>query len=271
MIKKLLHSERGSTTIMALAFMALAIPVVTASLSIASTLSIGSRVGTETLKDQYSALGASQHSIYRLAYETGYADGLATGVPNNYTITLNGEEVTVVVVKLSDTSGEPPPPRADSSRTLQVIKEVTPTVAAPNILTSFTYTITVENRGDKSKKVTKIEDELPPGFTYIALSTGGVTSADPGISGQSLTWNLGGSGPTLEPGQSATLTFDADASVAEGNYCNEAWVDPGGTKTSTGKTARVQVGSPANTLCSGPAVEVTKTVNLYCSVRSAAV
>ena len=49
--------------------------------------------------------------------------------------------------------------------------------------------------------------------------------------------------------------------MAEGNYCNEAWVEPGGDKTTSGQTARVQVGSPANNLCGGQAVEVFKSVD----------
>ena len=45
-----------------------------------------------------------------------------------------------------------------------------------------------------------------------------------------------------------------------GNYCNEPWVEPGGRKTGTGKTAKVQIGTPTNAPCEGPAVSVSKTV-----------
>jgi uncharacterized repeat protein (TIGR01451 family) len=57
------------------------------------------------------------------------------------------------------------------------------------------------------------------------------------------------------------MDFVAEASVSEGTYCNEAWVEPGGAKTSSGKTALVVVGTPANNLCSGPAITLTKTVD----------
>ena len=58
-----------------------------------------------------------------------------------------------------------------------------------------------------------------------------------------------------------TLDFQAQASVATGNYCNEAWIEPGGTSTSSGMTAKIQVGTPPDNLCTGAAVQLVKTVD----------
>ena len=62
----------------------------------------------------------------------------------------------------------------------------------PSTLTTFTYTITVENQDDQPGKVNKIHDELPAGFSYVLGSTTGVTQDDPVINAQHLEWNLRG-------------------------------------------------------------------------------
>ena len=197
----------------------------------------------------------------QLAYETGFNDSLVTGVPVEYSVTLNGQQVTTTVTKLSSVVGDPPPPNFDNSRTHQTSVLVTPSTAVPDVSSQFTYTVSVENRGDKSKALNLIYDELPPGFSYLPVSTTGITTSEPSITGSLLTWDISSEGISLEPGQTVYMYFMVEASVAEGTYCTEAWVEPGGTKTSSGKTALVTVGSPANSLCSGPAVSVSKVVD----------
>ena len=60
---------------------------------------------------------------------------------------------------------------------------------------------------------------------------------------------------------STTLIFQANASLAEGAYCNEAWVDPGGrNNTTSGLTGKIVAGSPASSGCPGAAVVLTKSV-----------
>ena len=92
---------------------------------------------------------------------------------------------------------------------------------------------------------------MPPGFAYIALSTSSVTTDEPEIiqhqgSGsnpgyQELIWDLTSLELTLNVNESVTLTFDATASDVVGDYCNEAWVDPGGiTLTGTSATNPAQ-------------------------------
>ncbi|MBI4340322.1 MAG: DUF11 domain-containing protein [Chloroflexi bacterium] len=262
------RSEKGIALVAVLAFMVLALPLVMAALAFASTLSLDSGVKTRILKRQYALLGASQHAIYRVAYEPGYMDGLEAGVPAIYSLDLNGETVTVTIEKMVDPPEAPPPPNTDSSRRLQTYKEVTPTSASPGVYTVFTYTIIVRNQDDEPEKVTKVHDGLPPGFTYLAGSTTGETTNDPAItthddgSGvyQELVWNLSPLHITLQPGQQATVAFQAGATPVQGNYCNRAWAEPGDDLTSTGLTARIAVGSPSAALCPGEAATVTKTV-----------
>ena len=74
-----------------------------------------------------------------------------------------------------------------------------------------------------------------------------------------LTWNI--SPPvTLQPGAQVTLSFVAKAISTDGNYCNEAWVEPGGLATTTGLTAQVQVGAQAGA-CQTPVYLVSETVS----------
>ncbi|MCH8898077.1 MAG: DUF11 domain-containing protein, partial [Chloroflexi bacterium] len=163
-----------------IAFMCLAIPMIVSTLGLASTLSIDSQVKTEILKNQYSALGADQYA------QNIIQQGLP---PGSYPITLNDELVAVTIAALPPPA--PPPPAADNSRRLQTSKVVTPTTAVASTLTTFTYTITVTNGDDESENLNKIHDLLPAGFSYIAGSTSGVTTADPTIVGQQLTWSPG--------------------------------------------------------------------------------
>ena len=78
--------------------------------------------------------------------------------------------------------------------------------------------------------------------------------------GQALvTWDI--SPPlTLQPGAQVSLSFVAKAISTDGNYCNEARVEPGGVATTTGLTAQVQVGAQAGA-CQTPVYLVSETVD----------
>jgi uncharacterized repeat protein (TIGR01451 family) len=66
--------------------------------------------------------------------------------------------------------------------------------------------------------VSSIVGQLPPGFSYVSGSTSGpFGSADPVISGTTLTWTFSSAVP-ISAGASATLTFGATASAVAGNY-----------------------------------------------------
>ncbi len=265
---KFLQKQDGVALVAVLALMALTVPLVTAGLTLASTLNVDSRVKIDILKRQYAAIAGSQYALYQMVYAPGYFEGLQTGIPDTSTITINGETVTVTVTLSSGDGYYLPSGPTDNSRNLQASKVVSPSVATPNTQTTFAYTITVENMSTSSQQVTKITDDLPPGFDYVSGSTTGITTANPNISNKhnsqtgqdykELSWNISSLQINLQPGQTMNLTFSAQASVNTGNYCNEVWADPGGTATSSGLTAKVVVGSPANSLCPGEAIKVTK-------------
>ena len=75
-----------------------------------------------------------------------------------------------------------------------------------------------------------------------------------------LTWDVSSAAIILQPGQSAILTFTVKAASEGGNYCNQAWADPGGTSTGSGMTAKATVGSPSSNLCVGENLVLTTTV-----------
>jgi uncharacterized repeat protein (TIGR01451 family) len=70
--------------------------------------------------------------------------------------------------------------------------------------------------------------------------------------------------PDIDAGASESITFDVSvgSGLSDGNYCNDAWLEQGGTQTTSGKTAKAVIGSPGNNICKDEpaAVEVTKKV-----------
>ena len=132
MITRLWRRQEGSGLILLLAFIVLAVPIVTASLGLASTLSVDSRVKTAILKGQYSSLGGYEHALYRLVHppNNGYVQSLQPGVADTYTLTVNGNETTVSLLMLTQPPGDVPPPSADSERGLRTFVTVDPATAA---------------------------------------------------------------------------------------------------------------------------------------------
>ena len=260
------RGERGAVLVLALAFMGLTVPLITAALGLASTLSVDSRVKTQIAKHQYSALGGDQHALHRLLSDGGYGAGLVPGVPDTYTVDLNGGPVQVTVTKLSAPQGAPPP-AGPGFLQLQTTVVVTPTTAPASTTTTFDYTITVENYGPDARSLDQVHDGLPADFAYVLASTNGVTTVDPsmtlepgpagGPDFELLTWDLTSQGIVLEPSAVVTLSFQAQANVPEGNYCTDAWVEPGWRLAGSGLTAKITVGSPPDNLCPGEAATVT--------------
>jgi uncharacterized repeat protein (TIGR01451 family) len=106
------------------------------------------------------------------------------------------------------------------------------------------YTIDISNPNTQDVEVTSITDTLPDGFSYVVGSTTGVTTDDPTISGQTLTW----SGSFTDPaGGDISLHFDVTAATTPGAYDNEAGGEASGgfTVVPTGPTAQVTVTGPA--------------------------
>ena len=100
------------------------------------------------------------------------------------------------------------------------------------------YTITIPNITGGEITVQSVTDDLPAGFTYRPGTTTGVTTADPTIDGQTLTWT----GPfTVPAGQTLTLGFDVNVSTTPGEYLNNAGATASVPVTPTGPTAQITV------------------------------
>jgi len=102
------------------------------------------------------------------------------------------------------------------------------------------YTITIQNPNSAAVTLNTITDTLPAGFSYVAGTTTGVTTNDPGIIGQGLTWN----GPfAVAATSSISLHFNVTVASGTDVYFNDA----GGTAAddynvvSTGPTAPIAV------------------------------
>ncbi len=111
---------------------------------------------------------------------------------------------------------------------LSIEKVVSPSSTRIGQDTTFTYTIYIENVDTVSIDCYELGDLLPVDFSYVAGSTSGITTADPGITikpdgSEQLKWQLSPSIP-FSPGESRQLAFRAVAVPDEGSYWNEAWV-----------------------------------------------
>ena len=106
------------------------------------------------------------------------------------------------------------------------------------------YTITIQNGNPDPVTLNSITDTLPAGFSYVTGSTTGVTTNNPGINAQLLTWT----GPFVVPANgSVSLHFNVTVATAPGDYFNEAGGDADGgyTVAGTGATAQITVTAAA--------------------------
>lgn len=252
--KALLRKQRGQAMIMAVGFLFAGTALVTGALTLASATSRSSHISIDNLMSQYSAISGSEYLAYLLLYDPEYAQN-----PTPTTITVNGEDITLNVTVPSYPPPPPGIPPVENGREFRVTKEVTPTSAEPGVLTAYTYTIHVTNMDIVSHSLTSIRDNLPSGFSYVSGSSSGIANVNPVVNGQGLKWDLNPN-VVFQPQESRTQTFQTTATLAEGNYGNEAWVEPGGGKTSTDLTARITVGSPPSDLWQGAHATIQKTV-----------
>jgi len=84
---------------------------------------------------------------------------------------------------------------------------------------SDSYTITVSNPTGGAITLTSITDHLPAGFSYVAGTSTGLTTSEPTVNGQDVTWSGSFSIPA---GSTATLTFQVTVSTLAGTYLNSA-------------------------------------------------
>jgi uncharacterized repeat protein (TIGR01451 family) len=88
---------------------------------------------------------------------------------------------------------------------------------------TITYSLTVSNAGPYDASIDRIVDTLPEGFAYVPGSTSGLTSAEPEVDGQALTWSDLG----VATGTSQTLQFQATAGTVGGTFYNRFTIQGG--------------------------------------------
>ena len=265
-VRQLANRQDGIALPVVLAFMVLAIPLITTALGLAGTLANDSRVKAGIVKDQYAVLGGLVYAEWLLS-DDDFVDGLTPDTPSSHDIDLNDEPVTVIIEPTTNPDSTEPPAE---DAVLTTSKFVFPTTASPLTATTYNYTIAVSNTGTETGRLIAIYDGLPVGFTYVTGSTTGATTADPTVTvrlpddgeqeNDELRWDLEALELELEPFEFVTLAFQATAAVGEGSFCNEAWVEPGNRETGTGPTAKIIVGASASDACEGEVLALTKTV-----------
>ncbi|MEN3358799.1 MAG: hypothetical protein V7637_2781, partial [Mycobacteriales bacterium] len=100
------------------------------------------------------------------------------------------------------------------------------------------YTITVTNSNVTAVSLGTLTDTLGAGFSYRTGTSTGATTADPAVTGQTLSW----SGITVPAGGTATVHFGVTVSSTPGTYTDEAGGSADGyTVVGTGPVAPVTV------------------------------
>ncbi|MFC1984056.1 hypothetical protein ACFLVO_03490 [Chloroflexota bacterium] len=163
--------------------------------------------------------------------------------PENDVFTLSGPQAAITVGDPVDEFGEPLTACTDAGGVFEVYKSTDPSplIIPPLQVTPVEYTVHISNMDNNQNFVTRIEDYLPPGFSYVTGSTNSLITdnQDPhepqlvnrnGVDRYLLLWDsvqLGAEGYKIEPGEEATLIFTSLAEQGvSGNYYNEIIVLP---------------------------------------------
>ncbi|MFQ6027850.1 MAG: hypothetical protein ACE5Q6_10200 [Dehalococcoidia bacterium] len=115
-MKKLLSKQQGVGMIMVLAFISISVPVIGGGLALSGTLSEDSRVKTDILKRQYSALGVHQFVLELMDDPTLWEEWLDES-GGECTIVLNGETITCNVSEVEN------PPSYSPNSDIEIKKE----------------------------------------------------------------------------------------------------------------------------------------------------
>jgi len=99
--------------------------------------------------------------------------------------------------------------------TLTATKLPSPTSIPATGLAS--YQINATNGGASTAFISQLVDTLPAGFAYVSGTSSGMTTANPAISGQVLTWYLSAS---VAPGTTRSQSYQVTAPLTPGGYVN---------------------------------------------------
>ena len=271
---------------MVLILLAMGALLITPTLRLAQSSLSATRIHTEILEDQYARDGAAEYAIWQLQYG-GLAQILnGTNDQAEYTISLNGQSVEVIIklrAELGLTGAQ-----IASDVQFQVTKTVNPDTYDTGVggTQTFTYSITMHRQNpDEPSNLNYIRDLFKTPFSYVSgssvlttyASAGGPvlsteTLADPGDSNDSgyriLRWPSSGSFPSTVSGdigffeydQKKVLTFDVTASSLAINqwYCDNVFLEP--WNEYLGSAAPIKRDDTTATTCGDAVFELDKTV-----------
>lgn len=261
---KTMRGQKGQVFIMVLAVLTVGSLFLIPALLFMSTSSLASQDATARAKGNYSADGGVEHALWRLRYEPGFATSLTGDPPTaHYSIDLNGTPTGVTVTSVyTETPPVPPGGEETQSGRITVNKTADPSSIPPLETTVVTYTLLVENVGTSRVHLEKIGDNLPQSFHYLDGTSSGFTTVNPTTTivdgNEVLEWAFTTPLPYVDPGETGTQTFQAEATPPGGGvYYNEGWVvaDPDSIDyVTSGTTAPVEVGG-------GSAYNIVSTAN----------
>ena len=230
----------------------------------ASTKSVGcTKTANNTPPDRvelWSPITPADH-FYEEAFDTVWtAIGAKTNLPDTCgctTLQDNGAAIQwnrTIIAGNSTTLSHVTTFSPLGSQPLVVSK--TADVGTVNAGASDGYTITVSNPNAGAITVSSIADTLPTGFTYTPGTSTGLTTTDPGIVGQVLTWtgsfSIAGSG-------SGALHFNVTVSSTAGTYFNNATAASSVDVVPSGDTAPITVVAATPTATSTTGATATST------------
>ncbi|MCD6446875.1 MAG: DUF11 domain-containing protein [Candidatus Marinimicrobia bacterium] len=128
------------------------------------------------------------------------------------------------------------------------------------------YSIQIQNTGDVQGNISDILDILPTGFTYVSGSSSGLTTGDPIMNGDQISWQGNWAIPVSG---SVIQNFTAKSTFVRGDYKNNVTISGTNfTVKNSGPTANVQIIAPVLSLVKSvnkpsgqPGETVTYTVN----------
>jgi uncharacterized repeat protein (TIGR01451 family) len=163
-----MNRERGQALILVLILLTVGALLITPFLQLTTTTLKGRAVYAQFIKEDYAADSAIEYGLWRLLWEPGFTDNLTVGDNVTFEVTLNGITANTTIILYATEGLSDVSPSKDQQ--IKVTKEVTPETASPGVLTTFTYTITMQRLelDDAAfKPVEKIKDGMEPGFIYL--------------------------------------------------------------------------------------------------------
>jgi len=167
-----LNRERGQALILVLILLAVGSLMIVPFLQLTHTVLKGRMMYAQFIKEDYAVDAAIEYSLWRLNWESGFADNMTVGDNATFEVTLNGvtANITITMHTIEWLSGE----GLEGKHQVKLTKEVTPATALPDVPTTFTYIITVQRLEPDDAifvPLQSIKDGMDEGFVYVPDSS----------------------------------------------------------------------------------------------------